>query len=106
LFKNFDVFLTYNRSNSYAFAVGLLADAIGGQDGPVAAWPIGLAVLSKAEVKEMQAGLNALGFDAGTVDGVVGNGTRRALRSFQKAKGLLADGYPTVQALNDVRAAQ
>jgi len=106
LFKNFDVFLTYNRSNSYAFSVGLLADAIGGQDGPVAAWPIGLAVLSKAEVKDMQAGLNALGFDAGAVDGVVGNGTRRALRSFQKANGLLADGYPTVEALGYVRAAQ
>lgn len=106
LFKNFDVFLTYNRSNSYAFSVGLLADAIGGQDGPVATWPIGLAVLSKAEVKEMQTGLNALGFDAGIVDGVVGNGTRRALRSFQKANGLIADGYPTVQALGDVRARQ
>lgn len=104
LFKNFDVFLTYNRSNSYALSVGLLADAIGGQDGPVAPWPIGLAVLSKAEVKQLQAGLTALGFEAGGVDGVVGNGTRRALRRFQKANGLMADGYPTVEALSAVLA--
>lgn len=95
LFKNFDVFLTYNRSNSYALAVGLLADGIGGQNGPVAPWPRDLTLLSKAEVKEMQTALNALGFNAGGVDGVVGNGTRRALRSFQVSRGFVADGYPT-----------
>jgi len=106
LYKNFDVFLTYNRSNSYALAVGLLADGIGGQDGPLTPWPVGLGVLSKAEVKQLQAGLNALGFEAGAVDGAAGNGTRGALQRFQKSRGLLADGHPSPAALADVLAAQ
>lgn len=103
LFANFDVFLTYNRSNSYALAVGLLADGIGGRDGPLTPWPTDLAPLSVADVKDMQARLNALGFDAGAVDGVVGNGTRAALRAFQTSRGLLADGYPTQVALSYLR---
>lgn len=102
LYKNFDVFLTYNRSNSYALAVGMLADGIGGRSGPVTPWPKTLATLSKAQVRDLQAGLNALGFNAGAVDGVAGNGTRAALQRFQKARGFVADGYPTQTALGYV----
>ena len=35
----------------------------------------------------------ALGFDPGAPDGVVGLNTRTALRNWQKARGLTADGY-------------
>ena len=42
---------------------------------------------------EFQRALNALGFDAGQADGVVGMGTRKALRNWQKARGFTADGY-------------
>ena len=40
-----------------------------------------------------QRALTALGFDPGGADGVVGMGTRKALRDWQKARGLTADGY-------------
>jgi membrane-bound lytic murein transglycosylase B len=40
-----------------------------------------------------QRALAALGFDPGGLDGVVGMGTRKALREWQKARGLTADGY-------------
>jgi len=46
----------------------------------------------KEEVKEVlfiQKGLTDLGFKPGGIDGAVGGGTRRALRKFQKANGLL-----------------
>jgi len=49
-----------------------------------------------------QRALNALGFDAGTPDGLVGVKTRLALRQWQKARGLTADGYlsmPMVERL-------
>ena len=36
--------------------------------------------------------MNALGYDAGTVDGIFGYGTRNAVIAFQRAKGLVADG--------------
>ncbi len=100
LFKNFDVFKTYNRADSYALAVGLLSDGVKGQDGPVASWPTDLRPLSKANIMKMQAALNARGYDAGPVDGIAGRRTKGALQRFQKDQGLLADGYPTLEMLD------
>ncbi len=105
LFKNFDVYKTYNRSDSYALAVGLLTDGMAGKDGPVGVWPKHLGQLSKRDVMVLQEHLNRLGFDAGPIDGIAGRGTKGALRRFQKANGLVADGYPTKQALQQVQAA-
>jgi peptidoglycan hydrolase-like protein with peptidoglycan-binding domain len=47
-----------------------------------------------------QRALAALGYDPGTPDGVIGTATRRALRAWQKARGLPADAHltPTVSA--------
>src|SRR3546814_19741403 len=51
----------------------------------------------------MQALLNARGYDAGKPDGLVGPQTREALRAFQLAAGLPADGYPTVDVIERLR---
>jgi lytic murein transglycosylase len=106
LMKNFDVFKTYNRADSYALAVGLLSDAVAGRPGLVTPWPTDIQPLSVAEIKALQEGLNALGFDAGTPDGIVGRRTRAALQGFQASKALPADGYPTGEMLALVIAAQ
>ncbi|MEM8617257.1 MAG: lytic murein transglycosylase [Pseudomonadota bacterium] len=106
LFKNFDVFKTYNRSDSYALSVGLLANGVEGQRGPVTPWPTQLGQLSRRDIMTLQSTLNRLGFPAGPIDGIAGRGTKGALRSFQKANGITpADGYPTQQALGQVLAA-
>lgn len=42
--------------------------------------------------KLMQERLNALGFNCGAVDGIFGGNTANAVRAFQRAKGLDADG--------------
>lgn len=103
LFKNFEVFKTYNRSDSYAFSVGLLTDGVLGQTGPIAVWPKQLEQLTRRDVMVLQTNLNRLGFDAGAVDGIAGRGTKGALRRFQKATGISpADGYPTTIALEQV----
>ena len=99
LFNNFKAFKTYNNADSYAFAVGLSGDAMGGQNGPIASWPTHLSPLTVSEIKILQAALNAQGFDAGGVDGIPGRKTKGALQGFQKSRGLVADGYPTKQAL-------
>lgn len=107
LFKNFDVYKTYNRSDSYAFSVGLLTDGVTGKDGPVAVWPTDLEPLTRRDVMVLQDNLNQLGFDAGAVDGIAGRGTKGALRRFQKANNIIpADGYPTDAALDQVIAAR
>jgi lytic murein transglycosylase len=99
LFKNFKVFRTYNRADSYALAIGLAADRIAGRPALVTPWPTHLKPLRVEDIRRMQAALNARGFDAGTVDGIAGRRTKTALQSFQKSKGVPADGYPTDAAL-------
>ena len=106
LFQNFDVYKTYNRSDSYAFSVGLLTDGVAGKSGPVAVWPTELELLTRRDIMVLQDNLNRLGYDAGAVDGIAGRGTKGALRRFQKATGIVpADGYPTTVALDQVLAA-
>lgn len=45
-----------------------------------------------AEVKEVQAKLKELGFLSGSVDGIFGQATEKAVKSFQKSVGLTTDG--------------
>lgn len=44
------------------------------------------------DVKKLQETLNALGYDCGTADGIFGEKTEIAVRSFQQANGLAVDG--------------
>ncbi|MFA4982227.1 MAG: peptidoglycan-binding domain-containing protein [Candidatus Omnitrophota bacterium] len=47
---------------------------------------------SKAHIKDIQTCLKNAGFYDGKIDGIKGKGTRRAIKEFQKANGLIADG--------------
>ncbi len=94
VYSNFDVILRWNLSDFYAIAVGHLADRISGA-GPLQQPPPPDAPrLSKQQVERMQIALNTRGFDAGEADGVLGRGTRAALRRYQQAQGLVPDGFP------------
>ncbi len=56
----------------------------------------------KALAVDTQEALQALGYEI-EVDGVIGRGTRKALRSFQSAHGLEADGKPSQALLDRMR---
>lgn len=43
-------------------------------------------------IRAVQKKLNAMGFDAGIADGIIGPNTRRAIRDFQQDKGMEVDG--------------
>jgi membrane-bound lytic murein transglycosylase B len=92
LFPNHFAIRKYNNSLAYALGVGLLADRFSGGGQLVRAWP-SEASLALVDRMTAQRALATLGFDPGAPDGVVGMGTRTALRSWQKARGLVADGY-------------
>jgi len=92
LLPNHFVIRKYNNSVAYALAVGLLADRIAGGGPLVKPWPAEVP-LSLADRMTAQRALAALGFNPGAPDGIVGMGTRTALRAWQKARGLTADGY-------------
>ena len=53
----------------------------------------GLGFLIRCHRMTAQRALTALHFYAGAPDGVIGMGARAALRAWQKARGLTADGY-------------
>jgi lytic murein transglycosylase len=100
-FPNHMAIRAYNNSTSYALAVGMIADALRGDPGVRAAWPTEQP-LSIADRRAAQAALAQLGFNPGGIDGVVGAGTRAALRQWQAARKRPADGYldaATVAAL-------
>ncbi len=97
LYPNFDVIKRYNNSDSYALAVSLLSDRIIGRAGLQTHWPSNAKKMTVNDIKIVQTALNAYGFNVGKVDGIFGNGTRRALQAYQASKGLVADGFLTVE---------
>jgi membrane-bound lytic murein transglycosylase B len=92
-FKNFDVIKKYNNSTSYAMGITVLGEALRGKSILQTDWPRADKPLSFTDKKAMQRKLNQLGFNVGGVDGVVGSGTRKGIRAWQKSRGLPADGY-------------
>lgn len=103
VYNNFHVIMEWNASQSYALAVGYLADRIAGMGRLTAERPDHVRLLSTAEVSEIQGLLNQLGYESGEPDGVVGRQTRSATRAFQSFAGLPADGYPDVRLLETLR---
>jgi membrane-bound lytic murein transglycosylase B len=89
---NFDVIKRYNNSDSYALAVGHLADRILGVKGFVSPWPKDTA-LNKDDRKQVQTLLLRRGYEIGTPDGVIGPKTRAAVIDWQSRSGLLPDGH-------------
>lgn len=100
-YNNYRTILIWNRSILYALAVGHLADRIAGAP-PLASLPEEQPISLKT-IEEMQALLNAKGFDAGEPDGLVGRQTRAALSAYQKSIGEPADGYPTMELIEKLR---
>jgi hypothetical protein len=62
--------------------------------------------LSAAELGEMEALLDELGFPPGPVDGAIDEESRSAIRDFQVTAGLDVDGRPSLALLDELRAAK
>jgi membrane-bound lytic murein transglycosylase B len=101
-FPNHMAIRRYNNSTAYALGVGLLADRFSGMGPLVTPWPYEVP-LSLADRVAAQTALARVGFDPGPADGVIGSGTRTALRAWQKARGLPADGYLSVDLVRKLR---
>jgi membrane-bound lytic murein transglycosylase B len=101
--NNFRSILRYNVAKSYALAVGHLADRLAGYDPFVQPWPTGENRLSLEQRMELQSLLVATGHLEGDVDGIIGSGTLGGVRSYQRAKSLPVDGYPTLTILKRLR---
>jgi len=105
VYGNFDVMLTWNRSVNYALAVGHLADRLEGAPALYLGRDADNRRLTREQAMEIQQRLAQLGFNAGEPDGVLGSKTRAAIRAYQAANNLPADGYPSLPLLEQLQAA-
>lgn len=101
---NFEVIRTYNTSDSYALAVGHLADRLSGGPALSAPWPTGVVRLDGAGLEALQKGLAARNFYAGDIDGRAGPKLRESVRRYQIQQGLTADGYASPALLEHLNA--
>ena len=83
--------------------VGHLADRIAGGPPIRAGWPREDRALLLVERQELQDRLTRAGFDTLGVDGKIGPNTIAAVRAFQRAKGLVPDGYASLDILKRLR---
>ena len=97
-YPNFDVYFEWNQSFVYVLTAAYFATRLEGA--PVFDAGNPAPGLGDAEMKALQQKLVALGHDVGDVDGILGAGTRDAVRDEQKRLGLPADGWPTRDLLN------
>ncbi|TPK70924.1 lytic murein transglycosylase [Mesorhizobium sp. B2-4-15] len=96
-YDNFDVYLEWNQSFTYALTAANLAARLAG------APPIDPRNpepgLNNEQMKALQTKLEARGYDVGTVDGILGTNTREAIRKEQTRLSLPVDGWPTPELL-------
>lgn len=79
-------------------ATGAKVDGIAGKETLSKTVTVSATINNKhAVVKPIQKRLNALGFDCGTADGIIGKKTSNAICSYQKAKGCVVDGEITAK---------
>lgn len=103
IFKNFSVIERYNTADAYVIGVGHLSDRLKGGPKIRASWPEGDRALTFAERQELQQRLTAAGFSTQGVDGKIGPNTIDAVRAYQRARGLVPDGYPSLRLLERLR---
>ena len=99
VFKNFDAIYSYNAAESYALAIAHLSDRLQGSGGFSKAWPTDDAGTSRAERREIQQFLLNKGYDIGSVDGLIGDKSRQAIRQEQIRLGLSPTGRAGQQIL-------
>jgi len=92
-YPNYQVFFEWNQSFVYVATAAYFATRL--QGAPVFNPGKPDAPLSDADMKRLQTKLAARGYDVGKIDGILGAGTRAAVRAEQKRLGLPADAWPT-----------
>ena len=98
VYLNFHVFFEWNQSFTYVTAAAYFATRLEGAAAmdPGAPQP----GLGQTQMKALQQKLRARGHDVGKIDGILGAGTRAAVRAEQNRLDLPVDGWPTPALLS------
>ena len=96
-YPNFRVYFDWNQSFTYVLTAAYFATRLEGA--PVFDAGNPSPGLTGEETRALQERLQALGHDVGGIDGILGAGTRAAVRAEQARLGLPVDGWPTAELL-------
>ncbi|MEX3017139.1 lytic murein transglycosylase [Gymnodinialimonas hymeniacidonis] len=97
-YPNFNVLFEWNQSFTYVLTAAYFATRLEGA--PVFDARNPDAGLNGDQMRRLQELLAARGHDVGRIDGILGAGTRAAVREEQRRLGLPADAWPTAALLN------
>ena len=97
-YPNFNVLFEWNQSFTYVLTAAYFATRLEGA--PVFDARNPEPGLNGDQMRALQTALAARGYDVGRVDGILGAGTRAAVREEQRRLGLPADAWPTRALLN------
>jgi len=97
-FPNFSIYLEWNQSFIYTTSAAYFATRLAGAK-PYDAGNPGNG-LGDGAMRQLQEKLAGRGHDVGKIDGILGGGTRAAVRAEQLRLGLPADGWPDQTLLN------
>ena len=99
-YPNFNVYFEWNKSFVYVMTAAYFANRLEGK----AVFDAGNPEqgLSGDQMKQLQRKLQAMGYDVGDVDGILGAKTRAAVQDVQVKLGLPADAWPTPGLLNQL----
>jgi lytic murein transglycosylase len=96
-YPNFDVYLEWNQSFIYTTSAAYFGTRLAGADRYASGNPP--AGLSPEQMMDLQRRLQARGYNVGDIDGILGAGTRDAVRAEQLRLGMPADAWPTPELL-------
>lgn len=97
-YQNFNVLFEWNQSFTYVLTAAYFATRLEGA--PVFDARNPEAGLDGNGMRRLQEALQARGHDVGRIDGILGAGTRAAVREEQRRLGQPADAWPTWTLLN------
>lgn len=99
-YPNFNVYFKWNQSFTYVLTAAYFATRLDGAPIYNAGNPE--AGLNSDQMKALQRKLQARGHDVGNIDGILGAGTRAAVRAEQARLGMPVDAWPTSVLLNNL----
>lgn len=102
VYPNFDVYLKWNQSLYYSTTAAYLATRLDGAP-PLSKGRGPVETFGMAETKELQQLLRRAGLYSDKIDGIMGAGTRSAVKAAQIKFGFPADAYPTRDLVERLR---
>ena len=92
------VYLKWNESLLYSTTAAYFATRLGGAKQVNRGSAEGTG-LNLKQIKQLQTALQRRGYDVGKIDGIIGAGTRAAVKATQVELGMPADSWPTPELL-------